>query len=162
MNMNIIIRKTTPDDMQKVLELIQELAVFENEPDAVEVTVADLQRDGFGDRPLFKCFAAEVESEIVGIALVYFRYSTWKGKTVHLEDLVVKNSMRGKGVGEALYTEVMQYGYSLGVKRIEWNVLDWNEGAIKFYERSGARILKDWAVVQMDEKGIKKYIEKSD
>ena len=159
--MDIIIRKATPQDMQQVLDLIEELAIFEKEPDAVEVTVADLQREGFGEAPLFSCFIAEVATEIVGAAIVYFRFSTWKGRTIHLEDLIVNEAMRGQGVGAALYSEVMKYGFYLGVKRIEWNVLDWNKGAIKFYERTGARILDDWAVVQMDEQGIKNYIENS-
>ena len=149
--MNIKIRKATKNDMGQVLELIKELAVFEKEPNAVEVTVKDLQREGFGDAPLFTSFVAEIASEIIGIAIIYFRFSTWKGRTIHLEDLIVKEKMRGKGVGEALYTEVIKYGFDQGVKRIEWNVLDWNEGAIKFYERTGARIAKDWSVVQMDE-----------
>ena len=118
-----------------------------------------MQREGFGDAPLFTSFVAEIASEIIGIAIIYFRFSTWKGRTIHLEDLIVKEKMRGKGVGEALYTEVIKYGFDQGVKRIEWNVLDWNEGAIKFYERTGARIAKDWSVVQMDEQGIKNYIK---
>jgi RimJ/RimL family protein N-acetyltransferase len=159
--MDIIIRKAISQDMWQVLDLIKELAIFEKEPDAVEVTVADLQREGFGEQPLFSCFIAEVATEIVGAAIVYFRFSTWKGRTIHLEDLIVKEAMRGQGVGTALYAKVMKYGFDLGVKRIEWNVLDWNEGAIKFYERSGARVLDDWAVVQMDEQGIKNYINNS-
>ncbi|RMA66190.1 GNAT family N-acetyltransferase [Ulvibacter antarcticus] len=158
--MNIEIRKATKEDMTKVLELITELAIFEKEPNAVEVTVSDLQKSGFGEDPMFKCWVAEVNREVVGMALVYFRFSTWKGKTVHLEDLVVKESMRGKGVGEALYTEVMKYGHSKGVKRIQWEVLGWNEGAIKFYERSGAHVLRDWHVVHMSEEGIENYIKK--
>lgn len=160
--MEINIRKAEKEDMFQVLELITELAVFEKEPDAVEVTVADLQRDGFGSEPLFNAWVAEVESEIVGMALVYFRYSTWKGRTVHLEDLVVKKKKRGKGVGEALYAEVLKYGHLQGVKRVQWEVISWNEGAIKFYERSGAKILRDWHVVHMEEKGLKNYINRID
>lgn len=160
--MEIIIRRAGKEDMFQVLKLITELAVFEKEPDAVEVTVADLQRDGFGNEPLFTAWVAEVEKQIVGMALVYFRYSTWKGRTVHLEDLVVKKEMRGKGVGEALYGEVLKYGHFQGVKRVQWEVISWNEGAIKFYERSGAKILRDWHVVHMEEKGIKNYIDRID
>ncbi len=157
--MKINIRKATKEDMPQVLELIVELAVFEKEPDAVEVTVEELQREGFGASPMFTCFIAEVDNEIVGMSLLYFRFSTWKGRTVHLEDLIVKEHMRGKGVGEALYTEVMRYAKSQGVKRVQWVVLDWNKGAVKFYERSGAKVLKDWQLVEMDEQGIKNYIE---
>src|SRR6187431_855925 len=114
------IRKGQKEDMHGVLALIKELAVFEKEPDAVLITADDLVRDGFGDRPLFEVFVAEADEEIVGIALYYYRYSTWKGKTIHLEDLVVKDSMRGTGLGYALYSEIMKQGKKEGVRRIEW------------------------------------------
>jgi GNAT superfamily N-acetyltransferase len=154
------IRKGTPEDMKAVLGLIQELAIFEKEPDAVLVTEEDLVRDGFGEKPLFYVFVAEVASEIVGIALYYYRYSTWKGKTIHLEDLVVKEKMRGTGLGSALYAEIMKQGKKDNVRRIEWNVLDWNTPAVKFYENSGAKVLDEWRVVQMDEAGINSFLEK--
>ncbi|MES2806391.1 MAG: GNAT family N-acetyltransferase [Bacteroidota bacterium] len=153
------IRKGKPEDMQAVLGLIQELADFEKEPDAVLVTVADLVRDGFGPVPLFHVFVAEVDDEIVGIALWYYRFSTWKGKTIHLEDLVVKDKMRGTGLGYALYSEIIKQGKKDQVRRVEWNVLDWNAPAIEFYEKSGAKVLKDWYVVQMDEIGINHFVE---
>lgn len=154
------VRHAIKSDMPQVLELIIELAIFEKEPDAVEVTVADLEREGFGENPLFTCFVAEIDEEIVGVALVYFRFSTWKGRTLHLEDLIVKEEKRGKGIGEALYKQVMKYAYNRDLKRVAWDVLDWNTGAIRFYERSGANIVKDWRVVHMDEKGLKNFIEK--
>ena len=156
--MSFIVRDAKKEDMPQVLMWIQELADFEKESDAVEVTVEDLERDGFGKNPLFHCFVAEKEGVIVGIALVYFRYSTWKGKTVHLEDLIVREEMRGAGIGKALYTRVMQYGREQGVKRIEWNVLDWNTDAVRFYENSGAKILEGWQVVQMNEEGLKSFL----
>jgi GNAT superfamily N-acetyltransferase len=152
------IRKGTKADMKAVLDLIQELAVFEKEPDAVVVTVADLERDGFGDNPLFYTFVAEVENEIVGMALYYYRYSTWKGRTIHLEDLIVKEKMRGTGLGFALYTKIMEQGKADNVRRIEWNVLDWNTPAVEFYKKSGAKVLEDWDVVQMDEQGINEFL----
>ncbi|MDP2686953.1 MAG: GNAT family N-acetyltransferase [Aequorivita sp.] len=154
------VREAIKSDMPQVLELIKELAIFEKEPDAVEVTVADLEREGFVENPLFTCFVAEIDEEIVGAALVYFRFSTWKGRTLHLEDLIVKEEKRGMGIGEALYKQVMQFAYDRGLKRVAWDVLDWNTGAIRFYERSGANIVKDWRVVHMDEKGLKNFIEK--
>nr|WP_315249782.1 GNAT family N-acetyltransferase [uncultured Flavobacterium sp.] len=157
------IRKGQKEDMNGVLALIQELAVFEKEPDAVLITVDDLMRDGFGDKPLFHVFVAEAENdpnEIVGIALYYYRYSTWKGKTIHLEDLVVKESMRGTGLGGALYTEIIKQGKKDKVRRIEWNVLDWNTPAVDFYKKSGANILEDWRVVQMNETAIDLFLEK--
>jgi GNAT superfamily N-acetyltransferase len=152
-----MIRKATKDDMPAVLGLITELAIFEKEPDAVVVTVADLERDGFGEQPLFGCFVYEENQEVIGMALYYYRYSTWKGKTIHLEDLVVKESERGTGAGFALYREIIKQGKKDKVRRIEWNVLDWNTPAINFYEKSGAKVLDDWRVVQMDEDGISKF-----
>tara|TARA_R110002012_G_scaffold42572_6_gene115999 strand:- start:173319 stop:173792 length:474 start_codon:yes stop_codon:yes gene_type:complete len=152
------VREALKSDMPQVLELIIELAIFEKEPDAVEISVEDLEREGFGENPLFTCFVAEVDGEIVGAALVYYRFSTWKGRTLHLEDLIVKEAQRGKGIGEALYKQVMQFAYDRGLKRVAWDVLDWNTGAIRFYERSGANVLKTWRVVHMDEMGLKNYI----
>ena len=156
----IIVRTAQKQDMAAVLRLIKELAVFEREPDAVKVTVEDLQRDGFGDAPAFHCFVAEVDGKIEGMALCYQRYSTWAGKTVHLEDLIVSEAMRGRSIGSILFTEVIKYGYKKGVRRIEWGVLDWNEPAIRFYEKNGAKVLRDWDVAQLDEAGIKNYISK--
>lgn len=145
--------------MPAVLALISELAIFEKEPDAVVVTVADLERDGFSDHPLFHTFVAEKENKIVGMALYYYRFSTWKGKTIHLEDLIVTDEMRGSGLGFALYSEIIKQGKKDGVRRIEWNVLDWNTPAIDFYEKSGARLLGDWRVVHMDENGIDDFLK---
>jgi len=121
--------------------------------------VADLEKDGFGNAPLFKTFVAEVDEEIVGMALFYPRYSTWKGPTIHLEDLIVKKSKRGLNIGSALYKKVIEYGYNLGVRRMEWVVLGWNTPAIEFYKKTGAYILDDWKTVQMDELAIKNYLE---
>jgi GNAT superfamily N-acetyltransferase len=155
----MIIRKGTPTDMPAVLSLIKELAVYEKEPDAVVVTVEDLIRDGFSPNPLFHCFVAEVNDQIIGIALYYYRYSTWKGKTIHLEDLIVREKERGIGAGMALYKEVIKQGEKDGVRRIEWAVLDWNQNAIDFYEKTGAKVLSDWRIVQMDEQGIAAFLK---
>ncbi len=153
------IREARAEDMPQVLGLIQELASFEKEDNAVEVTVEDLIKDGFGEEKLFQCFVAEAAGSIVGMALAYPRYSTWKGPVIHLEDLIVTERIRGSGLGSALLTEVVKYGNSLGVKRISWEVLDWNEPAISFYEKKGARVMRDWDVVQLDENGIKAFLE---
>lgn len=163
----MIIRKGEQKDMKAVLELIQELAVFEKEPAAVEVTVADLERDGFSSNPLFHTFVAEIDEnssdseqvkQIVGMALYYYRYSTWKGKTIHLEDLIVKEEMRGSGVGFALYSKIIEQGEIDNVRRIEWAVLDWNTPAIEFYKKSGAKVFEDWRIAQMDEQGISSFL----
>ena len=152
------IRKGTPQDMPDVLALINELAVFEKEPDAVVISTEDLMRDGFSENPLFHTFVAEVNEEIIGVALYYYRFSTWKGKTIHLEDLIVKENNRGTGAGFALYSEIIKQGKKDNVRRIEWNVLDWNTPAIDFYEKSGAKVLSDWRVVHMDENGIEAFL----
>ena len=158
--MSFTIRNAKKADMPQVLGLIKALAIFEKEPDAVEVTVEDLEQDGFGEHPAFQCFVAEVNSKIEGIALIYNRYSTWKGKAIHLEDLIVNESMRGTGLGTALLDQVIKYGHALGVKRINWEVLDWNEPAIAFYEKKGANVMRDWDVVQLSEAAINNYIAK--
>lgn len=156
----MIIRKGTPQDMPEVLALITELAVFEKEPDAVVISTEDLVRDGFSENPLFYTFVAEVNEKIIGVALYYYRFSTWKGKTIHLEDLVVKENNRGTGAGFALYAEIIKQGKKDNVRRIEWNVLDWNTPAIDFYEKSGAKVLNEWRVVHMDENEIDLFLEK--
>ncbi|GGD47841.1 GNAT family N-acetyltransferase [Muriicola marianensis] len=157
--MKIDIREARPSDMTAVLDLIKELAHFEREPDAVEISSEELVEDGFGKDPCFTCFIGEVDGSIGGMALVYPRYSTWKGKVIHLEDLIVKEKYRGQGLGNALLERVVQYGHDLGVKRISWEVLDWNEPAISFYERKGARVMRDWDVVQLDEQGIEQFLK---
>ncbi|TYB76037.1 GNAT family N-acetyltransferase [Bizionia gelidisalsuginis] len=157
--MSYNIRLAEKKDMTAVLNLINELAVYEKEPDAVEVTVKDLEIDGFGAHPKFTCFVAETEANVVGIALVYMRFSTWKGAVLHLEDLIVSEKMRGTGLGTALLNTVVKYGDQLGVKRISWEVLDWNAPAINFYEKKGANVMRDWDVVHLNEKAIKGYLK---
>ena len=155
--MNVLVRDAVQNDMKQVLILIKELAKFEKEPNAVILNEEQLIRDGFSENPKFKCFVAESNNEIIGMALGYPRYSTWKGVTMHLEDLIVTKSRRGNGIGSLLFSKFINYAHSLRVKRIEWAVLDWNVNAIEFYEKNGAKILSDWRVAQMDEDSIKKF-----
>ena len=157
--MKYTIRDSQKEDMPSVLQLINELAAFEKEAHEVEVTLDDLVKDGFGDEKLFHCFVAESDGEIVGLAIVYSRYSTWKGPVLHLEDLIVTESMRGSGVGTGLLSAVVTYGASRGVKRVCWEVLDWNEPAIAFYESKGAQVKRDWDVVHLNEHGIEEFIK---
>ena len=152
------IREATQQDVPQILELIMELAHFENEPDQVEITAQDLLDHGFGDLPKFKCFVAEVDSQICGMALIYERYSTWKGPAIHLEDLIVRHANRGQGVGTLLLNTVVDHAKKIGVRRLGWEVLDWNINAINFYESKGAKILEEWRVVQMNEEAIANYI----
>lgn len=157
--MKIDIRVAQKSDMPQVLRLIQELAEFEKEPDEVELTISDLEEAGFGPEPQFYCFLAEVDGKVVGMALTYLRFSTWKGKVVHLEDLIVRESMRGLGIGTALYKQVLKYAHELGVKRVNWEVLDWNTPAIRFYENSGATLMHSWRPVHMREDALKNYLK---
>tara|TARA_R110002074_G_scaffold135436_11_gene280041 strand:- start:2401 stop:2877 length:477 start_codon:yes stop_codon:yes gene_type:complete len=152
-------RLAAKQDMPRVLELIQELATFEKETNAVEVTLTDLEKDGFSENPKFVCFVLEVNNSVEGIALIYTRYSTWKGEVLHLEDLIISEKCRGKGLGTKLLDAVVNYGKEIGVKRISWEVLDWNETAIKFYKSKGANVMRDWDVVQLNENGIENYLK---
>jgi GNAT superfamily N-acetyltransferase len=154
------VRPATPEDMEEVLELIRELAIFEREPDAVELTREDLVRDGFDQMPRFNCFVAVADGRVQGMALCYPRYSTWKGLVIHLEDLIVTESARGRGFGSALLTAVIRHAREEGARRVSWEVLDWNAPAIEFYEGRGARVLRDWDVVQLDAEGIETYLDR--
>lgn len=156
--MDLKLRRAVKNDMGSVLQLIKELAIFEQEPDAVKITEEDLINDGFGNTPSFIVFVAELDKKIVGIALFYQRYSTWKGKSIHLEDLIVQKKHRGKGIGNKLYAMVLNYAYENNFKRVAWEVLDWNTVAIDFYESTGATVFKDWRIAQMDEDALKKFV----
>ena len=160
--MKIEIREAEKQDMKYVLELIKELAVFEREPDAVVIKSEDLIQHGFGNKPLFSCFVAVTNNLISGMCLGYPRYSTWKGPTMHLEDLIVTKSLRGKGIGFALFKHFINFSNKKGVRRIEWAVLDWNIDAINFYKNNGAYVSREWQIAQMDESAIKTFISKNE
>lgn len=142
--MNSIIRKGHASDIPGALRLVKELAVYEKAPDEVEVTVDEMTAWGFGADKQFDFFVAEDQGAIVGIALYYFKYSTWKGKCLFLEDIIVTESLRGKGIGKLLFDEVVKVSKSLGVRRMEWQVLEWNTPAIKFYEKYQASLDGEW------------------
>lgn len=156
--MELILREAQEQDVPAVIELIRELADFEGEPHEVEITEEELLKDGFGPEPAFRIFIAEKAGDILGMAFIYERYSTWKGRSLHLEDLIVRKQHRKNGVGMALYSKVMQYAVSKNIKRVSWEVLDWNTVAIDFYESTGAKILKGWQVVQMQEQALKEFV----
>jgi len=158
-NMSFTVRNAVEEDMQSVLDLITELAVFEKEPDAVNITVNDLINDGFSENPKFKLFVAEQENNIIGIALFYERYSTWKGRSIHLEDLIVTKTKQKIGAGKALYSAVLKYAYDNNYNRVAWEVIDWNTNAIDFYKSTGATYLNDWSVVQMNKENLAKFVE---
>jgi GNAT superfamily N-acetyltransferase len=159
--MNFIVRFGQEKDMQSVHDLITELAVFEKEPDAVKITVDDLIKDGFSNHPKFKVFVAEQENKVIGIALFYERFSTWKGRTIHLEDLIVTKNKQKIGAGKALYSAVLKYAHENNYNRVAWEVIYWNTNAIEFYKSTGATYLKDWSVVQMNKENLVKFIQNS-
>ncbi len=159
--MGIKIRKAVKSDVKSIMNLIQALADFENESDAVEITEEELLRDGFKENALFDVLLAEVADKVVGMAFYYFRYSTWKGKSIHLEDLIVFEEYRKQKVGTALYTAFLEEAKKEEVRRVEWAVLDWNTPARDFYKSSGATILSEWEVVQMDRQAVLNYLKKA-
>lgn len=132
--MKATIRKGTITDLPRLRELIVELAIYEKEPNAVEVTIAELENNGFSKNPLFGFFVAEVNGKVEGIALHYFKFSTWKGKCLFLEDLVVNQELRQLGIGKQLFDAVVQVAAKNQCKRMEWQVLKWNTPAINFYQ----------------------------
>lgn len=155
--MDIEVRKGTIEDLPQLFALIKELAEFERAPQEVTNTLLEMERDGFGENRIFKFFVAEVSEEIIGIALFYTAYSTWKGKTLYLEDLVVTEKMRRSGVGKKLFDAVAQEAKETGAKRFAWQVLNWNEPAIAFYKNIGASIEDEWLNCRMTEEQIQNY-----
>jgi GNAT superfamily N-acetyltransferase len=157
--MELKIRKGYKEDLPAVLGLIRELAAYERAPDEVEVTIEDLEEDGFGEKPLFRFFVAEADGVIVGMALYYIKYSTWKGKCVFLEDIIVTQQYRRFKIGQALFEEVVKAAKALRVRRVEWQVLDWNEPAVKFYEKYNAQFMKEWLSCRLTEEQIMNFEE---
>ena len=136
------LRKATKQDLKAVLDLVNELALYEKAPEEVTVTLADYERDF--DQNIFDIIVAEQENQIVGIAFYYMTYSTWKGKMLFLEDFVVKEELRGKGIGKLLFRAYLQEAQKLNVSLAKWQVLDWNKPAINFYEKYNSTIEKEW------------------
>jgi len=155
--MNIAIRKGTKTDLPAVLNLVKELAIYEKAPNEVTVTLNDMERDGFGENPIFSFFVAETDGKVVGIALYYIKYSTWKGKCVFLEDIIVTETYRQYGIGKKLFDEVVKVAKAMNVKRLEWQVLEWNEPAIKFYKKLNAHFDEEWINCKLTDKEINTY-----
>ncbi|MET3126424.1 GNAT superfamily N-acetyltransferase [Arcicella rosea] len=148
--MSVIIRKGIREDVPVMFELIKELALYEKAPEQVTNTVEQMYLDGFGDNPIYGTIVAEVAGEVVGLALYYYRYSTWKGKRLYLEDLIVSEKMRGKGLGEKLLEATIQQAKDDACTGVMWQVLDWNEPAINFYKKFGTRMDGEWINVHLD------------
>lgn len=145
-----VIRKGVKEDLSIVLDLIKELADYENELDQVATAVEDMERDGFGENPLYGFFVAESNDVVIGIALYYYRYSTWKGKRLYLEDLIVTEKARGTGAGKQLFDQVIAHGKSSDCTGMMWQVLDWNEPAINFYKKYKTSIDEEWLNCSLD------------
>ena len=142
--MQINLRVAVKEDCPRLLELVHELALFEKAPEEVTVTLEEFIDAGFGKKPVWKTFVAEVDGLIVGFALYYIRYSTWKGCRMYLEDLIVTESWRGKGVGKLLFDRLIVEAREMGFNGMTWQVLDWNEPAIKFYKKYEAALDGAW------------------
>ena len=155
--MEIIIRKGLQADLLSALALIKELATFEKAPDEVIVTIEEMEIDGFGENSVFKFFVAEVDNKIVGISLYYIKYSTWKGKCVFLEDIIVTEQFRQFGIGKKLFDEVVKVSKELNVQRLEWQVLNWNEPAIKFYKKVNSVFDSEWINCKLTREQIQSY-----
>jgi GNAT superfamily N-acetyltransferase len=142
--MHVTIRKAEKADMQAVLDLIKELALFERAPGEVTNTVEKMLEDGFGKKPVFYCDVAEVNNVIRGIAVYFIKYSTWKGKCVYLDDIVVTESYRKQGIGRLLFENVMRFAKEINAEQLHWQVLDWNTPAIEFYKKYNASFDDEW------------------
>ncbi|MEL6534510.1 MAG: GNAT family N-acetyltransferase [Bacteroidota bacterium] len=153
------IREGRKEDLPAALSLIQELADYEKAPDEVDNTVALMEEEGFGNQPRFSFFVAEhAQQGIVGLALYFYSYSTWKGTCLYLEDLVVRESMRGAGLGKALFDAVARHAKQINAKRLQWQVLDWNEPAIGFYrDVLGAELDPTWINCKLTHAQLQAY-----
>ncbi len=160
MNTEVTIRRGVKADLPRVLELIKELATYEKAAHEVINTVEWMEQDGFGTHPIFGFFVAEVNGVIQGISLYYWRYSTWKGKRLYLEDIVVTESMRGRGIGKLLFDRTMQHALDENCTGMMWQVLDWNEPAINFYKKYGAKLDGEWVNCSLEADQITALLKK--
>jgi GNAT superfamily N-acetyltransferase len=152
------IRAAVAEDAALILSFVRELAEYEREPDAVKLTEAELVRDGFpaaGGERYFECLIAEENGEPAGFALFFPVYSTWRGRALHLEDLIVRPQFRGRGIGKALLTKVAAVAVERDCALLFWHVLDWNTPAIEFYKSLGATALDDWTRMRLTDESLK-------
>jgi GNAT superfamily N-acetyltransferase len=142
--MQTIIRKGKQGDIPRVLELVKELALYEKAPDEVITNIEQMIADGFGSNPVYKLLVAEVDGMVQGIAIYFIKYSTWKGKGIYLDDIIVQEKFRGEGIGKKLFDEVIKECKRAACKQLHWQVLDWNEPAINFYKKYNTSFENGW------------------
>jgi GNAT superfamily N-acetyltransferase len=155
---NVVVRVGLKADLPRVLELVRELAEFERAPLEVTNTVAKMEEDGFGEHPLYGFFVAENEESILGLSLYYYRYSTWKGKRLYLEDIIVTEKERGNGIGKLLFDRTLKKTVEDGCSGMTWQALDWNEPALNFYRKYGARLDDEWVTCTLERDQIEKIV----
>jgi GNAT superfamily N-acetyltransferase len=153
--MNFTVRKAVKKDAADILGLIKELAEYEKAPQEVKVTLTELENDGFGPNAIYSAFVAEAECKVVGMALYYVKYSTWKGRCIYLDDIVVNEKYRRYGIGGKLFEEVVKVCQVMGARKMDWQVLDWNEPAIKFYKKYSTVFSDEWVNCTLHEKQLK-------
>ncbi len=156
------IRKGKIEDLPRVLELVNELAIYEKAPNEVINTVGLMEKDGFGENPVFGFYVAvkDSSSKIIGISIFYYRYSTWKGKRLYLEDIVVTESERGNGAGKLLFDRTLEKSLEENCSGMTWQVLDWNSPAINFYKKYGADLEEEWINCNLQDFQIKEILKK--
>ena len=154
---NVSIRQGTREDLPQVLGLIKELAEYERAPQEVDNTVERMEEDGFGPNKVFDFIVAEANGQIVGIALYFWSYSTWKGKCMYLEDFVVREEYRRTGLGKQIFEELIKIAKVNDARRLSWQVLDWNEPAINFYKKIGANLDPEWLNGRLTYEQLKAY-----
>ena len=157
--MDINIRIAEKDDCVRLLELVRELAVYERAPDEVTVTLREFEDAGFGSNPVWKAFVAEIDGVIQGFGLYYVRYSTWKGCRLYLEDLLVTEQMRGKGIGKLIFDRLIEEVVEKGFNGMSWQVLDWNDPAINFYKKYNAPLDGGWLNVSLSKEQLSNFIK---
>lgn len=148
--MSLTIRNAVKADCPRLLELIKELALYEKAPEEVTVSMEEFEDSGFGENPVWWAFVGEYEGEIIGMSLYYIRYSTWKGRRLYLEDIIITESMRGKGFGKDLLDHTIAYAKEQGYSGMMWQVLDWNTPAIDFYKKYNSKFDEEWINVNIN------------
>ena len=148
--MSLQIRKGNATDVPEIMRLVRELAIYERAEHEISNTNERMLAEGFGESPAFGVFIGEIDRKVVGMALYYYRYSTWKGKRIYLEDLIVSESFRGEGYGKMLFDAVIEEGKATGCSGMMWQVIDWNASAIQFYKKYGSKFDGEWINCHLD------------